>query len=172
MSAFDPKRALAFIEQEAMSEQKQYKRLEPPTPTPPDEFCDCADVPQVYLAFDLTENPLHCGACRRTVAPERIAVPLHLVDAVADWTITFGSLYRLWLQSGAYEEWAFEQLGDAGSPVNREGLEVARALSADRPCAYLWFWIEQPPESCPNCGSGLAPLPNGFRCCPSCHVYV
>jgi len=154
-----------------MSEQK-YQRLMPPKPTPPDEYCNCAEVSDVYLAFDLTENPLHCGVCRGTVSPERIDLPLRLVDAIADWTITFGSLYRLWLQSGAYEDWAYEQLGDAGSPVNREGLDVALALSANRPCAYLWFWNERRPDSCPNCGSALTSLPNGFNCCTSCSVYV
>lgn len=155
-----------------MSEQQKYRKLTPPPPTPADEFCECVDVPGVYLAFDLAENPLHCGVCRRTVAPERIAVPSHLVDAIADWTVIFSSLYKLWLQSGAYEEWAYKQLGDRTSPVNREGLEVARALSVERSCAYLWFWNEQRPENCPNCGSGFTPLPNRFLYCPSCSVYV
>lgn len=153
-----------------MSERPPYQRLMPMGPPGLEEICHCAEVDTIYLVFDFRENPLHCGICRGIVAPERIAFPLDLVDALADWTASFGAIYALWLQSGAYESWAYGELTDPDSAVHREGLALTRAISAHRPCAYLWFRYERRPERCPICASEFELLPHRFRHCAACHV--
>ncbi|RDS81989.1 DUF2310 family Zn-ribbon-containing protein [Dyella psychrodurans] len=155
-----------------MNNNDQYRKLMPPEPISPEEQCTCAEIQAIYLAFDLTENPIHCDICRGAVAPERIELTPSQVDAVADWTTTFGSIYKLWLQSGSYEAWAYEQLVEAGSAVNLGGMAVAGALSTGRSCGYLWFWNERRPDCCPRCASALDTLPNAFLRCPICKVYV
>jgi predicted nucleic acid-binding Zn ribbon protein len=107
-----------------------------------------------------------------------------LIDRLASWTEIFGSIYKLWLHSGAYETWAFEQLARPDSWVNLEGMAVAKAISAYHPCAYYWFSYEGGkdcgedycrPEACPVCGTGFEPLQgkmNDFMVCRNCNIYI
>lgn len=61
------------------------------------------------------------------------------------------ALYRLWLDSGEYEEYARACLVDPEGQVNRDGLKVARTLSARVP-TRLWFFHDSDdgePTRCP-----------------------
>jgi predicted Zn-ribbon and HTH transcriptional regulator len=155
-----------------MSSNATYQKLLHPAPIPPEDYCDCAQIKAIYLAFDLIENPLRCDTCRSVIAPERSALTPPQIDALVDWTTTFGSIYKLWLQSGSYETWAYDQLVDPNSPVNLQGMTVAGLLSEGQPCGYLWFWSEHRPTSCPRCASALEPQPNHFLLCSNCRIYV
>lgn len=144
-----------------------YHKLRPAAPTPADELCACIGSPPVKLMYALGDNPLHCLDCNLEVPPERLALTVDLVEAVADWRSMYGAVYLLWLDSGPYEAWAYEELADVSSAANRRGLAVRAALDPIRRCYYRYFQDQtgehgDPRRDCPSCGARLAPYPRGI----------
>ena len=129
----------------------------------------------LFLVDMLTDNPLHCGSCRREVDPERLQLTVEETEAVARWFSTASALYRLWLDSGEYEEYAKSRLLDPEGQVNRDGLEVARRLSVKVP-TRLWFFHDTDdgePAQCPVCGVELnTDVKWGTGRCPDCPIQV
>jgi predicted nucleic acid-binding Zn ribbon protein len=149
-----------------------YFKLKPRGPTPADECCRCTQLSTVYLAHVLSENPIHCGECRGEVAPEKFGFDDRTTESIADWNTTFGAVYSLWLNSGAYEAWAESELRSRDSAINRDGLAVREALSRYVPTSYLWFWNGSRPISCPSCGSEDLSEQGQLLVCPQCSVSV
>jgi hypothetical protein len=149
-----------------------YKKLRPWTDI---ESCDCPRVEGLLLVDLLTDNPLHCSACRKEVDPARIALSEDETESVARWFSAASALYRLWLHSGEYESYAKERLTDPNGQINQHGLQLARSLSSRIP-TRLWFFHDTDdgePTSCPIC---QIPLDFGVKWgtgrCPSCPVHV
>ena len=149
-----------------------YNKLRPWTEI---EACACASVEGLFLVDLLTDNPLHCDSCRREVDPERLKLSVEETEAVAGWFSAASSLYRLWLDSGEYEDYAKARLLDPNGQVNRDGLEVARALSARVP-TRLWFFHDTDdgePANCPVCRSELdMDVKWGTGKCPKCPIQL
>jgi len=122
-----------------MTTSEAYAKLRPPQPTPADEICRCVSEPAIKLMTALSYNPIHRVACNLEVPPERLGLPLQLAEAVAHWNWVADGINRLWLDSGAYEEWARSQLADLASPVNVEGRRLAGELNGVRRCYYWCF---------------------------------
>jgi hypothetical protein len=100
-----------------------YQRLRPWTTI---EACECSGLKSLLLVDLLTDNPLHCGFCRREVAPERLQLTAEETDQIAHWFSAADALYKLWLHSGEYEAYAKSRLLDPNGEVNVKGLELAR----------------------------------------------
>jgi hypothetical protein len=149
-----------------------YQKLRPWTDI---EACQCSSIDELFLVDILTDNPLHCGSCRREVDPERLQLTVEETEAVARWFSTASALYRLWLNSGEYEEYAKGRLLDPQGQVNRDGLEVARRLSLKVP-TRLWFFQDTDdgnPARCPVCGMELiVEVKWGSGRCPECPIQV
>lgn len=149
-----------------------YDKLRPWTDL---EACKCASVGGLLLVDLLTNNPLHCDFCRREVDPERLGLTVEETEAVARWFSTASALYRLWLDSGEYEEYAKARLRDPDGQVNRNGLEVAHTLSARIP-TRLWFFHDTDdgePTHCPVCRSELdMDVKWGTGKCPNCPIRI
>jgi hypothetical protein len=132
-----------------------YQRLRPWNDI---ESCECAQVETLLLVDLLTDNPLHCGFCRREVDPERLQLTAAETDAVASWfSVVASALYKLWLDSGEYEHYAKERLLDPNGQVNVRGLAIARTLSQRIP-TRLWFFSDTDdgePTQCPICRADL-----------------
>jgi hypothetical protein len=67
------------------------------------------------------------------------------------------ALYRLWLDSGEYDEYAKVRLLDPNGQVTRDGLKLAEALSARIP-TKLWLFSDTDdgtPTHCPICSKEL-----------------
>ena len=131
-----------------------YNKLRPWTEI---EACECASVEGLFLVDLLTDNPLHCDFCRREVDPERLKLTVEETEAVASWFSAASALYRLWLTSGEYEEYAKARLLDVNGQVNRDGLKVARMLSTRIP-TRLWRFHDTDdgePTHCPICRNEL-----------------
>lgn len=139
------------------------------------ESCECDSVESLFLVDLLTDNPLHCGICRREVDPERIGLTAAETEAVATWYASATSLYRLWLDSGEYEDYAKARLVDPRGQINQRGLDVAARLSTRIP-TRLWFFSEVEdgtPSKCPLCEQALdTNVDWGTGCCVSCNVLV
>ena len=123
-------------------------------------------------------NPLHCMRCHGEVAPERLALPDDLAEAVADWRTVYDSFDRLWLDSGAYEFWAARELATLTTPVNVAGLALRAALEErlGRRC-YYWLFGDFPADQaggiirCPQCAEEMLPyMGSKFpqRVCEAC----
>lgn len=155
-----------------MSTYNSYHMLRPDTDI---EACECAAIAGLLLVDLLEDNPLHCDSCRKSVDPERLALTVAETETVARWFSKATALYRLWLDSGEYEEWAKARLIDPNGQVNREGLEVARMLSARVP-TRLWFFHDTDdgqPTHCPVCRSALdTKVKWGTGRCPQCEIQV
>ena len=148
---------------EYLSDDGPYARLRPPAPTPPAEHCVCPGEPPIKLMQALSYNPLHCMRCHGEVAPDRLALPADVVDAVADWRAVYDALDRLWLDSGLYEFWAARELATLTSPVNETGLALRAELDARVRRCYYWLFGDFPPDHaggiirCPQCNEEMMP---------------
>lgn len=140
------------------------------------ESCECDSVESLFLIVGaLADNPMHCGACRREVDPERLGLTVEETEVVADWNSTADALYRLWLDSGEYEHYARARLLDPHGQVSQRGLELAATLSSRVP-TRVWLFRDTDdgePTACPVCGSPLdADVTWGAGCCAPCRVQV
>ncbi len=79
--------------------------------------------------FTLGENPIHCMRCNLEIRPEELQLTASMVDSVVQWRDMWGSIYKLWLDSGAYEEWAAIQLTNPASPANQQGIALNEQLA-------------------------------------------
>lgn len=149
-----------------------YDRLRPWTEI---EACECASVNGLFLVDLLTDNPLHCDFCRKEVDPERLELTVDETESVARWRSAANALYRLWLDSGEYEEYAKARLLDPIGQVNRDGLKVARTLSSRIP-TRLWLFHDTDdgdPTHCPICGDALdTDVKWGTGRCLACSVQI
>jgi hypothetical protein len=149
-----------------------YNKLRPWTEI---EACECASIEGLFLVDLMTDNPLHCDFCRKEVDPERLKLTIEETEAVAGWFSTASALYRLWLDSGEYEEYAKARLLDPNGQVNRDGLKVARTLSARIP-TRLWFFRDTDdgePTHCPICRNELdTDVKWGSGRCLSCEIQL
>src|SRR5689334_25011511 len=107
-----------------------YPKLRPWTAI---ESCQCSKIEGLCLVDLLTDNPIHCEVCRKEVDPERLELATEEVEMVARWFSAATALYRLWLDSGEYEQYAKACLLDPAGQVNRDGVEAARRLSLKIP---------------------------------------
>jgi hypothetical protein len=149
-----------------------YQQLRPWTAI---EACDCSSVRSLLLVDLLTDNPLHCGFCRREVDPERLQLTALETEQIAQWFSAADALYRLWLDSGQYEAYAKARLLDPKGQVNVKGLEAASMLSAKIPTKYWFFWDTDDgvPTQCPICGSKLdTNVRWGTGCCEPCRMQI
>ncbi|PIE47240.1 MAG: hypothetical protein CSA42_04655 [Gammaproteobacteria bacterium] len=113
-----------------------YDRLRPYTDI---ESCECKDITSLVLVDMMTDNPIHCFECRKEIDSERLKIDNKLVDDIASWFSVFQSLYKLWFNSGEYEEYAKKKLIHKDSQVNIEGMLLAKRLSVYYPSYYWWF---------------------------------
>lgn len=149
-----------------------YDKLRPWTKI---ESCQCAVVNGLLLVDLLTDNPLHCDFCRNEVDPERLELSVEETESIARWFSAAKSLYCLWLDSGEYEAYAKARLLDPNGQVNRDGLKIARELSARIP-TRLWFFHDTDngePTHCPICRQELdTNVKWGNGTCAKCRIQI
>jgi len=143
------------------------------------DSCECAEVTGLVLFDCLTDNPIHCARCKNEVDPERLGLSVEEVESVARWHSVARSLYRLWLDSGEYENYAKARLLDLSGQVNQDGMKIARMLSCRLP---TWFWLfrdadgdldYQEAVNCPICMKPLnKDVAYGMGKCLECHILV
>ncbi len=149
-----------------------YNKLRPWTDI---EACEFASVEGLLLVDLLTDNPVHCDSCRKEVDPERLQLTTEETEAIARWYSAAGALYRLWLDSGEYEEYAKACLLDPNGQVNRDGLEVVGSLSARMPTRLWYFRDTDDGEvmSCPVCEGELdTEVKRGMGKCLKCPIQL
>ncbi len=158
-----------------------YVRLRPAPPTPADELCSCPDSPPILLLCAMGPNPLHCLHCNGEVQPSRLPLPADVANEVAHWAMVDGSIQRLELDSGLYEQWAQRELLDLGSAVNVEGLALRRTLDPIRRCYLVLFQSMDSsgrfvvPSVCPQCSGAFERFTShGFTrlLCDTCGLAV
>lgn len=141
-----------------------YARLRPPGPTPEDDLCPLPLASPIKVMPSLGYNAIHCMACNLEIPPHLLALPANLVEHLAEWTAVYNAIDHLWLDSGAYERWAGDQLANVASPVNQRGLAVRAEIAPYRRC-YYWLFQDQsvpgfvPVETCSKCGGSFRPYP-------------
>lgn len=149
-----------------------YQKLRPWTEI---EACACPSISGLLLVDLLTNNPIHCDHCRREVDPERLGLTVRETETVANWFSAASALYRLWLHSGEYEQYAKLQLLNIQGQVNRDGLATAEMLSAKIP-TMLWLFYDTDdgiPIECPRCAKPLdADVKWGTGKCESCRIHM
>ncbi len=155
-------------------------KLRPPEPTPPEEICSCSEDKPLKLMTTLGHNPIHCVDCNLEIPLEELPLSTVLIDALADWNSLDSSIHRLWLDSGAYESWAEQELSDINSAVNSLGREVQRSVNELHRC-YLWFFQDEsapdyrPLQRCPACEGDLKRYGGGIfeqLICDKCGIIV
>jgi hypothetical protein len=152
-----------------------YYKLRPEPPTPDDELCGCTKISEIYIAHKLESNPIHCLKCNGVIPPDKLAYSGHVAEEIAVWNSVYGSLYRLWLNSGEYEIWASERLSDPSGQINTQGLELAKQLGRIAKTYYLWFHEddENTPQICPLCGSKFIEIEGArYSACNNCLIII
>lgn len=151
-----------------------YLKLRTPEPAAEEEICGCEPLEAVILCSRLTDNPFCCLACNGEVPPERIGFGAALAAEIAAWCTVSDALYRLWLDSGEYADWAAARLLDPAGQVNVEGLRIAAALHRFVPTCYRWFRNtedEEGPAQCPVCAGPLEDSERkGDLVCRACRI--
>jgi hypothetical protein len=148
-----------------------YQKLRPLTQI---ESCECETVNGLLLVDLLTDNPIHCSTCRKEVDPQRLGLTVSETESVASWFSVASALYRLWLDSGAYEAYAKAELIDPQGQVNRDGVQLARMLSTRLP-TRLWLFHDPDdpvPSHCPVCGQTLETDVKWGTECPNCPILI
>lgn len=149
-----------------------YNKLRPWTEI---ERCECVTTESLVLVDLLTDNPIHCGVCRKEIDPERLQLSLAETEAIASWFSAASALYRLWLHSGEYEHYAKQKLIDPKGQTNLDGLKLAQQLSVKWP-TRLWFFHDADdgePTHCPVCGTALnVDVDWGLGRCDQCKIHV
>ncbi|MBI2923646.1 MAG: DUF2310 family Zn-ribbon-containing protein [Planctomycetes bacterium] len=148
--------------------------LKPPPPTPSDEMCRCRRRGPFVLIERFGQNPVACAKCRGEIEVQKLGVTWREAQAIASWRQLYSSIKWLWLQSGAYENWASSELASRTSAVNRMGLDLRRMLGHRRLTYLYWFHDnEGDPDSemkaCPLCGGRFRPL-GRFIACARCRI--
>ena len=160
----------------ADQEVDPYYQLRPEAVTPEGEICSCGQSRILLLRGGLISNPLACAVCNLEVRPEDVGFDQPLAQELAFWLSFHECFYLLWLDSQEFEEWAFEQLSDPGSPVNSRGMAALKSLSKVSPAYYWWFQDTgresyMPLSACPLCSQDLSPVGWALGC-KSCKVFV
>jgi predicted nucleic acid-binding Zn ribbon protein len=118
--------------------------------------------------------------CNLEVAPATLALSTELMQKMNIWWSIFDAIYRMWLTSGEFEEWAWAQLSDSANRLDQDGLALQRQLNLIRKC-YYWYFQDQsaegyePPEVCPSCRAQLASYTEGTflqLVCDVCSIVV
>jgi predicted nucleic acid-binding Zn ribbon protein len=144
-----------------------YLKLRPPPTTPANELCHCPGHPAIKLMCALSYNPLHCLDCNLEIEATSLSLPPQLVEPIAAWRSSYDAIYRLWLESANYEDWARAQLSDIASPINVGGMRLREQLDQVRRC-YLWYFQDQSADSftpmmhCPKCGNAFSAYHSGI----------
>lgn len=141
-----------------MSDLKRVS-LQPPPPTAPENHCSCGQSAPLKLMVALSYNPFHCMSCNGEVDPERLPLESLNVQDIAAWRDVYDGIDRLWLDTGAYEQWAVTELSLLDSSVNTRGYRLAREVNDVTPCFYWLFRDEgagvPAPSHCPRCDATL-----------------
>lgn len=139
------------------------------------ERCDCASISGLVLVYLFSRNPIHCATCRKEIDPERLGLTSGEVDEIASCFGVYEALYRLWLDSREYEDYAKTKLIDPAGQVNRDGLAIAQKLSQKWPTHYWWFHDtdDGEPTQCPSCSATLdTKIRWGAGKCDHCRVLL
>lgn len=159
-----------------LDEGEPYWKLRPPSATPGDELCTCADRPPIVLQSHLSPNPVACLRCNGEVPPERVGFSGELAERVASWRNLHDALFALWLDSAEYESWACARLEDPNGRVTVRGLEVVRELNGCHRTYYWWFQNASaddfvPTSQCPRCSAALVASFDRLVC-EACSIVV
>lgn len=149
-----------------------YEKLRPFTEF---ESCECENITALVLVYLFTDNPINCFKCRKEIDPEKLKLTAKQVDSIHNCFSVYGSLYRLWIDSGEYEEWAKNKLQDQKSQVNIDGMLIVKELSEILPTYYWWFWDtdDGEPKNCPNCNASLnEDVHWGTGKCDKCKIII
>lgn len=149
-----------------------YDKLRPWTAI---EACQCETLTELLLVDMLTDNPIHCASCRCEVDPERLQLTDNEVESIAGWHSVASALYRLWLDSGEYEDYAKQKLLDPCGQLNQQARELAIAMSIHLPTRFWYFHDadDADPTHCPVCGGQLdTSVAWGIGICRPCHVQM
>ena len=107
---------------------------------------------------DDRDSPLICGDCGRAVPLCELALSEDDLGEVRAWQQNFRAVHRLWI-NGLSERWAEKQLTDVNSALNRQGLQIAKALKQKLGmlvCCEIFSPDEnQTHFACPVCGKPL-----------------
>jgi hypothetical protein len=72
--------------------QELYFDLRPQPATPEEELCDCSKIGEIYLAYKLGYNPIHCLGCNGEIVPEKLGFDGKMAQSIAEWNGVYGAL--------------------------------------------------------------------------------
>ncbi len=124
-----------------------------------DRICRCQDSSELILrghGFGFQGGVLWCCDCLGYYPNYRTITLLgDLAPRLQTWALTFGHVYKIWMQTSELESWASNELQSAGSTLNASGRSHAREAS-ERTGKTVWYdhFVEQAHRTptCPCCG--------------------
>ena len=137
--------------------------------------CNCDQIKSLFLLSMLSDNPIYCGECRQEADPNKLGFDKNEIDKMNSWHLVAGSLYKLWIDSGEYEEYAKACLTDPFGEINTDGIDLAKDLSNKIPTKFWMFSDTEDgtPTHCPICKNGLnLDVRWGTGCCEKCSIQI
>lgn len=173
----EPSQRMAKHNPQERPMKKNFSRFSPPPVTPKDERCHCAGQKPTVLMNALGYNPIACVNCNLERDPSSFDWGPEILDEIVRWNTRYGSIFRLWLDSGAYEDWASGQLADLQSAANATGRVIVKKITTAAPCYYRLFQDAEaekarPTRTCPACGKKLTRVVSKFPqlACEDCRL--
>ena len=150
-------------------------KLQIKDPLPQKEICHCGNQTPVHLRYAFSEFPVYCCECTNQVLPKAFQIGEGLAWDILSWRKVYAALYDLWLDSGAYEDFAGNALQDINGQVNVEGRRVAELLETRGGGRKVYYWyfheFEEIILDCPFCDGDLKPhATRSFSYCDSCRI--
>ncbi len=117
------------------------------------EKCNCKSKKEIKLMYAMDKTPFYCMTCNKQMRNSAI-LKISKQDNIQNWVKTYDLIYRLWLLSSEYENWAKTELSNINSNLNKIGLEITNTIQN----CYYWFFQDtsgddfKPILNCPKCG--------------------
>lgn len=127
-------------------------------------LCRCTTRRELVLwsRFLFSVPPLYCGDCAGVVPFYRLGFTSENAnyEDILYWLNLYRSFDSIWIASGAGAQFAYRQLSRPDSELNKEGLQVCRAIEKQtkKPVYYyLYRWYgrsvaAERKRRCPSCG--------------------
>jgi len=142
----------------ALKTNRNYDEMVKNFPDIKEELCQCTNGSIMVMMSRYNENPLVCLACNNFISPEGIDIDVTTTAKLQQWRAIYDSIDRLWLESGAYETWAVQELSNPKSSLHKQGFEVQTMMQNYGKCYYWWFQDiskDEPLKNCPKCHKEL-----------------
>ena len=134
------------------------------------EYCICEKMYDQKLMYSFDDNEFCCMNCN---LPKKGKI--NSDQEIVNWKFEYDLIYRIWLNSGSYENWAKNELENINSKINQIGIKLAEKYNC-------FYWLHRDnlydkkiDIKCPSCGASMMQYSSNIinqKVCKKCMIVV